>query len=94
MVATTGTVSRCMPLGRLTGINTGTPAKAKGVPVLVPTGAGLFGRVLDGLGRPIDGKGPLRRDHLVPLDNEAPRRHAPGADRHPAADRAYACWTR
>ena len=51
-----------MPLGRLTGINAGTPARSKGTPLLVPTGTGLFGRVLDGLGRPIDGKGPLRAD--------------------------------
>ncbi|WP_277883602.1 FliI/YscN family ATPase [Arthrobacter sulfonylureivorans] len=72
VVATNRDSIRCMPLGRLTGINTGTPAKAKGVPVLVPTGAGLFGRVLDGMGRPIDGKGPLVFDQLVPLDNDTP----------------------
>jgi flagellum-specific ATP synthase len=63
---------RCMPLGPLRGISPGDPARAKGGPMLVPTGAALFGRVLDGLGRPIDGKGPLRPDGLVPLDSEAP----------------------
>ncbi len=50
---------RCMPLGRLAGIAAGDPVRAKGGTVLVPTGVGLFGRVIDGLGRPIDGKGPL-----------------------------------
>jgi flagellum-specific ATP synthase len=40
--------------------------------VLVPTGVGLFGRVVDGLGRPIDGKGPLVVDGHVPIDNESP----------------------
>ncbi|HKU35501.1 MAG TPA: FliI/YscN family ATPase [Paenarthrobacter sp.] len=63
---------RCMPLGRLTGIAAGAPARAAGSSVLVPTGEGLFGRVLDALGRPIDGKGPLSVANLVPLDQEAP----------------------
>ncbi len=49
-----------------------TPVRAKGGAVLVPTGQGLFGRVLDGLGRPIDGKGPLLSGPRVPIDNEAP----------------------
>ncbi|MBT2501016.1 FliI/YscN family ATPase [Curtobacterium sp. ISL-83] len=63
---------RCMPLGRLTGITAGTPARPTGRPVLVPTGAGLLGRVVDGLGRPIDGRGPLATDAWVPLDHETP----------------------
>lgn len=63
---------RCMPLGRLAGISAGAPARAKGSPVLVPTGRGLFGRVLDGIGRPIDGKGPLLSGPKVAIDNEAP----------------------
>jgi flagellum-specific ATP synthase len=63
---------RCMPLGRLTGITAGMPARPTGQPVLVPTGRGLFGRVLDGMGRPIDGRGPLDADALVPLDHETP----------------------
>ncbi len=63
---------RCMPLGRLAGISAGAPARAKGSPVLVPTGRGLFGRVLDGIGRPIDGKGPLLSGPKVAIDNDAP----------------------
>ena len=40
---------------------------------MVPVGPGLIGRVLDGLGRPIDGRGPLRDIdacslHSAPLD--------------------------
>ncbi len=63
---------RCMPLRRLTGIAAGDPARSKGKPLMVPTGPGLFGRVLDGLGRPIDGKGPLVTGRHVPADNESP----------------------
>ncbi|NKX53613.1 FliI/YscN family ATPase [Arthrobacter sp. E918] len=72
VVAADRTSVRCMPLGTLAGISPGAPARAKGAPVLVPTGSSLFGRVLDGLGRPVDGKGPLRPDALVPLDNAPP----------------------
>ena len=70
VVATTRTGARCMPLGRMTGISTGSPARTRGVPLLVPTGPGLFGRVLDGLGRPIDGKGALVKDGMVPVHND------------------------
>jgi flagellum-specific ATP synthase len=72
VIATTKAGIRCMPLSRLTGINAGAPARARGIPLLVPTGNSLFGRVIDGVGRPIDGKGPLRPDGMVPLDNDAP----------------------
>lgn len=72
VIATTKTGIRCMPLSRLTGINAGAPARARGIPLLVPTGSSLFGRVIDGIGRPIDGKGPLKPEGMVPLDNDAP----------------------
>ncbi len=72
VVASVSGSVRCMPLGRLTGVAAGAPARAKGAPMLVPTGSGLFGRVLDALGRPIDGKGPLPLSRMVPLDQEAP----------------------
>jgi len=72
VVATTRDGIRCMPLGRMTGVKIGTTARSTGTPLLVPTGTGLFGRVLDGLGRPIDGKGPLDSDGMVSLDHDSP----------------------
>jgi flagellum-specific ATP synthase len=72
VIATSRTGLRCMPLGRLAGISAGDPVRAQGAPMLVPTGSGLFGRVIDGLGRPIDGKGPLVVDSYVGVDNESP----------------------
>jgi flagellum-specific ATP synthase len=44
-----------MPLGEVTGIAPGNPVRASGGPFRVPVGDNLLGRVLDGLGRPIDG---------------------------------------
>lgn len=72
VVATTFDGVRCMPLGAMTGVRSGMTVRPTGRPILVPTGRGLFGRVIDGLGRPIDGKGPLVFDELVPLDHPTP----------------------
>jgi len=74
VVATTPDGMRCMPLARLTGIRVGDPVRASGsgTGFLVPTGSGLLGRVIDGLGRPIDGKGPLVATQRVPLENASP----------------------
>lgn len=44
-----------MPLGALEGISPRDEVEPTGVPLQIPCGAGLLGRVLDGLGRPIDG---------------------------------------
>jgi flagellum-specific ATP synthase len=62
----------CLPLGETTGLRAGALARHTGGPLLIPVGADLQGRVLDGLGRPIDG-GPAL-DHLprARVDNAAP----------------------
>ena len=40
--------------------------------VEVPVGEGLIGRVLDGIGRPVDGKGPVSSDEASPVEIVAP----------------------
>jgi F-type H+-transporting ATPase subunit alpha len=40
--------------------------------VEVPVGKGLLGRVVDALGNPIDGKGPIKSDHMSRVDVKAP----------------------
>jgi flagellum-specific ATP synthase len=72
VVATTASTVRVMPYGRLTGVAAGDPVRAVRTPLLVPTGRGLLGRVIDALGRPVDGRGPIEPDGFVPLDNRAP----------------------
>ncbi|WP_226532085.1 FliI/YscN family ATPase [Microbacterium paraoxydans] len=63
---------RCMPLGAVAGLTVGASVRSRGGPLRVPTGMPLLGRVLDGLGRPIDGKGPLRGATEVSLDHAPP----------------------
>lgn len=48
-----------MPLGDLHGIRPGSTVQAMGATLLVPVGESLLGRVLDGLGRPMDDMGPV-----------------------------------
>lgn len=72
VVAVDGGSTRCMPLGPLTGITAGAEVLHAGSASLVPIGPTLLGRVLDGLGRPIDGHGPLAGAPRVALGNEAP----------------------
>jgi flagellum-specific ATP synthase len=48
-----------MPLGELGGIGPGTPVVPTGSPFRVEVGEALRGRVIDGLGRPLDGRGPI-----------------------------------
>ncbi|MFS8523415.1 MAG: FliI/YscN family ATPase [Limnochordales bacterium] len=60
-----------MPLGDGTGIGPGSRIETAGRPVDVAVGPELLGRVLDGLGRPIDGGPPIVGER-VPLENRPP----------------------
>jgi flagellum-specific ATP synthase len=51
-----------MPLGELGGIGPGTPVIPTGSPFRVEVGDSLLGRVIDGLGRPLDGGGEVLAD--------------------------------
>lgn len=72
VVATDGPALRCMPLGRVSAVSTGDEVTAIGGTIMVPTGRSLFGRVINGLGEPIDGKGPLFAEAFVPVDHPTP----------------------
>jgi flagellum-specific ATP synthase len=56
VVAVSDRVVACMPYGVLAGVRFGTPVVALGRPLSIRVGEELRGRVLDGLGRPIDGR--------------------------------------
>nr|WP_218880661.1 FliI/YscN family ATPase [Kineosphaera limosa] len=63
----------CMPISDLRGIRAGNPVRATGGALRVPVGHGMLGRVVDALGRPMDGAGPLRNVSLVTTDGTPPR---------------------
>ncbi len=59
-------------LGEAESIKEGDTVKTTGRVVEVPVGAGLLGRVVDPLGRPIDGKGPIKATKTRPVERIAP----------------------
>ena len=61
-----------MPLGQLLGIQPGARIFPLKRPLSVKVGPKLLGRVLDGLGEPMDEKGPLVYDELYPIDRDPP----------------------
>jgi len=61
-----------MPLGAADGIGPGSPVTALGRQLRVPVGPSLVGRVLDGLGRPLDGQGPLQTAASYPVRRSPP----------------------
>lgn len=68
-----------MPLEPVSGLSYGAAVRVEEPFLRVPIGDGLFGRVIDGLGRPIDGGPPLRADswRIVRADPPAPMERPP-----------------
>ena len=71
-------------LGDDTLIKEGDEVKRTGRIVEVPVGDGMLGRVVNALGQPIDGKGPIASDKTRPVERVAPGGY----------DRARACISR
>ena len=61
-----------MPLGEVAGIGPGCDVVASEKALNVAVGPALLGRVLDGLGNPMDGKGELENTAWYPLQNSPP----------------------
>ncbi|NLT47494.1 MAG: F0F1 ATP synthase subunit alpha [Clostridiales bacterium] len=59
-------------LGPDSEIKDGDLVKPTGTVVQVPVGDALIGRVVNALGQPIDGKGPIKTDKARPIENQAP----------------------
>lgn len=72
VVAVSGSRATVLPYGDLRGRRVGEPVLSTGRPIEVATGQQLLGRVLDGLGRPIDGGPPLDKTGAVPMYNTPP----------------------
>ena len=62
----------CVVLGNDTEIKEGSTVKRTGTTVQVPVGDGLIGRVVDPLGKPLDGKGDIVAKGYRPVDFTAP----------------------
>ncbi len=61
-----------MPLGETVGVAPGSRVQLNTQPLRVPVTQQLLGRVIDGLGNPIDGKGPIKSEKFRPIYNDPP----------------------
>ncbi len=62
----------CVLLDDVNMIEAGDAVRGLGDVVRVPVGPALLGRIVDSLGRPRDGKGPIASDALEPIERPAP----------------------
>lgn len=59
-------------LGDYTQLDEGDEVRGTGKLLQVPVGKGLLGRVINTLGEPLDGKGPVKSDTAYPVEKVAP----------------------
>jgi len=65
-------VVRCIAMDITDGLVRGMKAKDLGEPISVPVGPECLGRILNVVGRPVDGLGPIEAKHHMPIHREAP----------------------
>jgi F-type H+-transporting ATPase subunit beta len=63
---------RCVALASTDGLKRGMPAQDTGTPIAVPVGRPTLGRVINVLGEPVDGLGPVNSEHRLPIHRPAP----------------------
>jgi len=61
-----------MPLGDMSGVGPGSVVEASDMPLSVNISEDILGRVVDGLGEPMDGFGPFRNSKSYPVTNPPP----------------------
>jgi F-type H+-transporting ATPase subunit beta len=65
-------VVRCIAMDITDGMVRGMAAKDTGAPITVPVGQECLGRILNVVGRPVDGLGPVVAKNKMPIHREAP----------------------
>src|SRR3989454_6541038 len=65
-------VVRTIAMGSTDGLVRGTEVKDTGAPIMVPVGKATLGRMMNVIGEPIDGKGPIEAEGRMPIHRPAP----------------------
>ncbi len=65
-------VVRCIGMDVTDGLQRGMPVKDTGSPIMMPVGEASLGRVLNVVGRPVDGLGPISQEKTLPIHRHAP----------------------
>ncbi len=64
---------RCVAMDTTDGLVRGQAVKNTGAPISVPVGAGVLGRILNVIGKPVDEAGPVKSDKRSPIHRSAPK---------------------
>ncbi len=65
-------IVRCIAMDATDGLVRGMAAKNTGNPIMMPAGEPTLGRVLNVVGRPVDGLGPVEATEYLPIHRHAP----------------------
>ncbi|MDR0477239.1 MAG: F0F1 ATP synthase subunit beta [Desulfobulbaceae bacterium] len=65
-------VCRCIAMDQTDGLVRGFPARDSGGPISIPVGAPALGRIMNVVGRPVDGLGPIESPKKMPIHRKAP----------------------
>jgi F-type H+-transporting ATPase subunit beta len=65
-------VVRCISMGVTDGLQRGMPVKDTGSPIMMPVGEASLGRILNVVGKPVDGLGEISQEKLLPIHRHAP----------------------
>jgi F-type H+-transporting ATPase subunit beta len=68
-----GNIARCVALASTLNLQRNAAATSTGSPLTVPVGDELFGRIVNVMGEPIDGKGPVLTKERRPIHRDAAR---------------------
>jgi F-type H+-transporting ATPase subunit beta len=68
-----GNIARCVALESTLNLQRNASATATGETLIIPVGDELFGRIINVMGKPIDGKGPILAEAFMPILKDATR---------------------
>ena len=63
---------RCIAMDATDGLVRGMEARDSGLPITIPVGPPALGRIMNVVGRPVDGLGPINADKTMSIHREAP----------------------
>ncbi len=66
-----GNIARCVALESTLNLQRNARATATGTPLTIPVGEELFGRIVNAMGKPIDGKGPIETAQTATIHKDA-----------------------
>ncbi|MCP4338052.1 MAG: F0F1 ATP synthase subunit beta [Desulfobulbaceae bacterium] len=63
---------RCIAMDQTDGLVRGMEVRDSGQPITIPVGSPSLGRIMNVVGRPVDGLGPITSEKMLPIHRDAP----------------------